>query len=70
MAFAGWREHWSGLTNTSSARELLYGDLRYLEIDLFFPLCRHGIRNPGKRDILSHPDVLQAPPPCFLPETD
>jgi len=30
----------------------------------------HEIQNPGEHDILPHPDAIQAPMPCVLPETD
>ena len=40
VAFAGWRTHLSGSINTSCRRELLYGDLRYLEIDSFFSIMQ------------------------------
>ena len=69
MAFAGGRKHLSGSSNTSCRRKLLFGDYDICGL-VYFLSCRHGIQNPGAHDILSHPDAIQAPLPCVLPEID
>ena len=69
MAFAGGRKLLSVSNDTSFRRELLHSDFDIWELN-YFPSFRHEIQNPGEHDILSHPDAIQAPMPCVLPETD